>query len=187
MRPLFDTPAPLFPPAPDLFDKGIRGRPSLVHAPGPRQTRAGGKKRRKYLGRIANYSKAEPADGPTMVWGWASVSTVNGAPVVDHEGDYIPIEALRKVAADFMANSQTGCALHMRGPSGEPVKVGTVTESIVIDDALAKSLDSDFQGRRGWLIGMRIDDSDVRAAVAKGMLPAFSVSGAGIRVPSNGV
>ncbi|HWE72589.1 MAG TPA: XkdF-like putative serine protease domain-containing protein [Stellaceae bacterium] len=156
-RKLFPPENQLFPPERDLFTKRRR---------------------------VTNAAKAD-AEPPTMCWGWASLSSIDGKKVVDAEGDYIPIEALAKAAHAFMTDRRTGCALHMRDPDNpsEPVKIGTVLESLVVTDELAKALGADFGGKRGWWIGMRIDCPDVARAVKKGMLAQFSIGGSGRRFP----
>lgn len=58
---------PLVPVGAEDLAKGIAGKPSLVHTPGPRQLRAGGKKRRKYMGRAGLYAKADTSEDATQI------------------------------------------------------------------------------------------------------------------------
>ena len=115
------------------------------------------------------------------VWGWASVATEDGVPVVDAEGDVVPVDELVRAAHAFMAQSRRGAAGHADG--GDPVPaVGTVVESLVATRALQEALGVDL-GREGWFVGIRIDDEAIWTAVAAGELPALSIGGTARRVP----
>jgi hypothetical protein len=59
-------------------------------------------------------------------------------------------------------------------------QVGEVVESVLIDDEFAKALGVQ-DSRRGWWIGMAINDESVRKRVRSGELKAFSIGGRGRR------
>lgn len=109
--------------------------------------------------------------------GFASVTDFDGQPVEDWQGDTIDIEVVRKAAHEFILNARVAKMQH----AGK--QIGDVVESIIIDDALAKSLGITDK-RRGWYIGMEIHDMGVRKQVVKGALTGFSIGGTGVRAPN---
>lgn len=104
-----------------------------------------------------------------IVYGWASVATVNQQPVVDREGDIISVADLGIAVHEFMAK-RIGKALH----SG--AQVGEIVDSIVFDAAVQHALGIDL-GREGWFVGMHVSDPATWAQVEKGELKAFSIGG----------
>jgi hypothetical protein len=113
-----------------------------------------------------------------VVAGWASVVTnSDGTRFEDHQGDIIAIDELKKAAHRFVSDARVAKAMHAGNPVGE------VVESVVIDDAFAKSLGIS-DGKRGWWVVMKINDPDVQAQVRSGKLRAFSIGGKGRRTPS---
>ena len=115
-----------------------------------------------------------------LVWGWASISDVDGQPVIDHQGDTISEADLQAAAHDFIKNSRTAGIMHSRDANGEPVKAGEIIESVVMTRDLQKSLGIDL-GKVGWLICMKLENEAVRKAVADGTLKSFSIGGQGRR------
>ena len=117
----------------------------------------------------------EKADsGGRFVRGFASVAAVDGKPVMDWQGDVIAMDELRKAAHQFVTEVRVAKAMH------KGAKVGDVVESVIIDDAFAKALGV-ADTRRGWWIGMQINDEQVQKRVASGELKAFSIGGRGKR------
>lgn len=108
------------------------------------------------------------------VRGWASVVTVNGQSVSDWQGDVIPMEELRKAAHAFVTDARVAKAMH-RGEA-----VGEVVESVIVDDEFAKAVGATTPNR-GWWIGMKITDQNIRKRVRSGELRAFSIGGRGKR------
>lgn len=109
-----------------------------------------------------------------FVRGWASVVSVDGQPVVDHQGDRISIDEVRKAAHQFITDARVAKAMH----SGS--QVGEVVESVIIDDEFAKAVGM-TDTKRGWWIGMAIHDDGVAEKVRKGDYRAFSIGGKGRR------
>jgi hypothetical protein len=109
-----------------------------------------------------------------MVWGWASVATRHGQPVVDLQQDVVGIEDLREAAHEFMGVRKLG-RMHetLHG-------IGDVRESIVFDKALQDALGIDL-GMEGWFVGVHVTDEDTWQRVRSGELRAFSVGGTGVR------
>ena len=125
-------------------------------------------------------AKADPA--LRTVWGWASVSVRDGAPLVDVEGDVIATEELVRAAHAFMAKSRRGAAGHADGGEDVPA-VGTVVESLVVTPAIQEVLGIPA-GQEGWFVGIRIDDDQAWASVLAGELAALSIGGVARRLPA---
>lgn len=110
-----------------------------------------------------------------MVWGWASVVTKGGVPVVDIQDDIIEMDELEKAAWDFMESSRMGAERHTI------MSVGTVVDSIVFSAPVQKALGIDL-GKEGWFVGVHFDNDSTWDKVKKGELKMFSIGGAAERV-----
>ncbi len=124
----------------------------------------------------ATFAIVKASDDLQIAWGWASVSTVHGKPVVDTQGDVIGDDTLRDAAHAFIAGPRT--VLHRHG--GEPV--GEVVESFVMTRDVQKALGIDL-GITGWLVSVRIRDPAVWENVKAGQLRSFSIAGRATREP----
>lgn len=109
-----------------------------------------------------------------IVYGWASVVTEKGEPVVDSQGDIIDIQDLSKAVHDFMAVSRQGKLMHV----GK--RVGEIVESLVFTSELQKAMGIDLQ-KEGWFVGYKVHDPEVWKAVKSGKYKAFSIGGFGER------
>lgn len=116
-----------------------------------------------------------------LVWGFASVAEHGGIPVVDLQGDTMDEGELQKTAHEFMTNARTGGVMHMRDPdTGAVIKAGDIVESVVLTHELQKALGIKLDCVP-WLICLKVTNSAVRKAIARGELRGFSVAGAGLR------
>lgn len=115
-------------------------------------------------------------DEQRMVYGWASVITEKGKPVVDTQGDVIEPDELVKATTQFMADARIAKAMH----DGE--QVGEVLHSFPIVADLAKSLGISAD-REGWIVGVKVHDDEVWKSVKDGTLRAFSIGGMSRREP----
>ncbi len=111
-----------------------------------------------------------------IAWGWASVSTMQGQPVVDLQGDIIPLAEMEKMADRFMASARTAKAMH----AGE--SIGEVLHSFPVTNELAKAFGMSTD-REGWIIGMRINDNETWNAMKRGDFKGFSIGGKAGRKP----
>lgn len=121
-----------------------------------------------------------------LVFGWFSVTHVDGRPVTDVQGDRISVQDIEKSGYDFVLKSRVGGAMHEKS-------VGKLVESVVITPektaAMVESLKK--QGIQasidlpviGWWGGFKIADTPTWEAITKGELKAFSIGGTGKRVP----
>jgi hypothetical protein len=110
-----------------------------------------------------------------LVYGWASVYTQAGQPVIDKQQDRISEAEVVKMAHRFISEARVAKALHTSPP------VGQVVESLVFTDEIQKALGIDL-GQSGWFVGMRIDDDAAWSRVKSGELRTLSIGGKGVRV-----
>lgn len=115
-------------------------------------------------------------DEQRIVWGWLSVITEDGVPVVDLQGDVISPEELTKAADDFMLSTREAKAMH----KGE--RVGEFFHSLPLTYELAKAFGIETR-REGWIVAMKVHDDETWKRVKSGELSAFSIGGKAIREP----
>lgn len=108
------------------------------------------------------------------VWGWFSVASINGQPVVDVEGDMIDIATLQKAAHAYLAKSRKADEMHDENPVGELV------DSIVLTKDVQAALGIDL-GMEGWFGGYHVTNDAAWEKVEKGIYRGFSIGGSAIR------
>lgn len=109
-------------------------------------------------------------DEQRMVYGWASVVTEKGVPVVDRQGDVIEADTLVKAVNNFMEYVRVGKAMH----TGE--QVGVVVHSLPVTKEICDALGIQSD-REGWVVAYKVYDDSVWAMVKSGELSAFSIGG----------
>jgi hypothetical protein len=109
-------------------------------------------------------------DEQRMVYGWASVVTEDGEPVVDRQGDVIEADTLVKAVNEFMEHVRVGKAMH----TGE--QVGVVVHSLPITKEIGDALGIQ-SNREGWVVAYKVYDDAVWDMVKSGELAAFSIGG----------
>jgi len=116
-----------------------------------------------------------------IVTGWAALSAdATGAPVIDYQGDYIPVEDLQKAAQQLMLEGGTGRAGNMH----EGDSVGDIVEIAVLSPEILKRLGyANAEGPAGLMVSMKIRDDAAWAAVKSGELSELSIGGVGERIP----
>ena len=125
-------------------------------------------------GQVAKFDEEQ-----RIVYGWASVVTEKGVPVVDRQDDVIEPDTLVKAVNDFMENVRVGKSMH----KGDPI--GMVLHSLPVTDEIAKSLGIQSD-REGWIVAFKVYDDEVWADVKSGKLAAFSIGGRAIKEDYNG-
>lgn len=118
--------------------------------------------------RTVQFVKAD--EEQRIVWGWASVATEKGAPVVDLHGDHIPMIELTRASTEFMLTSRVGKTEHVG------TKTSEIVHSLPLSAELAKALGVETD-REGWIIGTKVYDDATWDLVKSGKLPAFSIAG----------
>ena len=113
-------------------------------------------------------------DEQRMVYGWASVVTEKGEPVIDRQGDVIMPETLVKAVNNFMEHVRVGKTMHVGEQTGVIVHSMPITKEI--GDALGIQSD-----REGWIVAYKVYDDAVWNMVKSGELAAFSIGGRAIK------
>ncbi len=116
-----------------------------------------------------------------QVFGWASVITMDGKPVVDLQNDYMELDTIEKAAYDYVKESRKGGNMHAR--DGEsPKHVSDLIESFVVTDEKKKTLGLPDEFPTGWLVGFQVNDDETWQQVKDGKRKEFSIHGSGQRV-----
>lgn len=105
-----------------------------------------------------------------IIYGWASVATVKGEPLVDLQGHIIPIEVLHKAVNTFMEGARVGKLMH------QGKQVGQIIHSFPVTDEIMKSLGIQSD-KQGWIVGYKVYDDDTWEEVKAGKWAAFSIGG----------
>lgn len=113
-------------------------------------------------------------DEQRMVYGWASVVTEKGQPVIDRQGDIIEPETLVKAVNDFMEHVRVGKTMHI----GE--QTGVIVHSMPITKEIGEALGIQSD-REGWIVAYKVYDDAVWNMVKSGELAAFSIGGRAIK------
>ncbi len=141
-----------------------------------------------------NYGKSVDFEGTfskvdtekRQVFGWASIVSVDGKPVIDRQGDVIDLEEIEKSAYDYVINSRTGGRQHKRDHTGEAFKASDMIESLVVTPEKKEHLGLTDTAPTGWWVGFKVHDDDTWDAVKQGKVKGFSIHGTGKRVPIEG-
>jgi hypothetical protein len=122
-----------------------------------------------------------------QVFGWCSLSKVNGEPVVDLQNDYIPIEETEEAAYTYVLESRKGGDMHKRRAKGgigkgwdEPVHTSDMIESFVVTPEKMAQMGIKSE-KIGWWVGFQINDDAQWEMVKSGERTGFSVHGSGKR------
>lgn len=117
-----------------------------------------------------------------QVFGFCTVTHVDGEPVVDRQGDYVPLEEIEKAAYTYVVESRKGGDMHAR--DGEmPLHTSDMIESVIITPEKLEQwgLDKDAMPY-GWWVGFKVNDEEQWQKVKTGERQAFSIHGSGKRV-----
>ena len=142
----------------------------------------------------SNFAKA---DSPDLVWegtiektdtdkrqvfGYCTVTHVNGEPIIDRQGDYVPLEEIEKAAYTYVVNSRKGGDMHAR--DGElPLQTSDMVESFVVTPEKLRTMGLDENAiPHGWWVGFKVNDDKQWEMVKSGERTAFSIHGSGRRV-----
>ncbi len=117
------------------------------------------------------------------VFGWASVTHINGEVVIDKQGDIIESDELEKAVYDYVRHCREQGDMH------EKRDVGRLIESTVYTAEKAEKCGvlafdpSTGEQLYGWMVGFKVSSPDVWKRIRSGHLPEFSIGGRAIRVP----
>lgn len=117
-----------------------------------------------------------------QVFGYATVTHLNGEPVVDLQGDYVPLDEIEKAAYTYVIESRKGGDMHRRD-GDSPLHTSDLVESFVVTpEKLEKmGLPSDAIPH-GWWVGFKVNDDSQWEMVKKNERTGFSIHGSGRRV-----
>lgn len=119
-------------------------------------------------------SKITKADEHLM-FGWASVSTdADGQPVVDSEGDIVPIDELEHAAYEFVFENRPGGEMHQS--TGGAVLI----ESVVFTKQKLELLNVNNLPC-GWWVGFKITDENLWQKIKSGAYAMLSIGGSAQR------
>jgi len=109
-------------------------------------------------------------DEQRLVYGWASVITEDGTPLVDRQGDVIEADTMVKAVNKFMEHIRVGKMMH----KGD--QVGQVVHSMPLTNEIGEALGVS-SSREGWIVALKVFDDEVWSLVKSGQLTAFSIGG----------
>lgn len=114
-----------------------------------------------------------------LVTGWASLATDGGGkPVIDSQGDIIPIDELEKAAHEAFKAGGAGRA----GDMHETPNTADIVESFVATPEKMKALGYDSDGKSGWIVTLKVNDDEQWALVKSGQRLELSIRGTAERV-----
>lgn len=117
-----------------------------------------------------------------QVFGWASIVSVDGEPVVDRQGDIIDPEAIEKAAYQYVLSNRKGGHQHRR-VGEEPFHASDLIESFVLTPEKIEKMGLPEDTPVGWWVGYKVHDDETWSKIKKGDVTGFSIHGRGKRVP----
>lgn len=114
--------------------------------------------------------KAEDKENLGLVFGWAIVSSENGEPYYDTQGDHIPEDSMLKAAAEFMLSRRTMKIMHAGKNVGKVVFAWPMTEEV----GRAMGIEG---ARTGLMVAVRPDSPRVLERFRNGEYTGFSIGG----------
>jgi len=117
-----------------------------------------------------------------QVFGYASVTTIDGQPVVDRQGDMMDISDIEDAAYAYVMNSRVGGSQHKR--DGEkPFHAMDLVESFVVTPEKIEKMGLPEDTPLGWWTGFKVRDEQTWQDYKDGKKTGFSIHGRGKRVP----
>lgn len=114
-----------------------------------------------------------------LVTGWASVvEDANGNPIVDLQGDLIPIEELERAAHEALLDG----GKDKGGDMHESMRVADIVESFVVTREKRAALGFG-EGPAGWVVTLKIKDKDLWSQIKSGEKLELSIAGEAEREP----
>ena len=104
-----------------------------------------------------------------LVMGWAIVSTEDGEPYFDKQGDHIPETAMMEAVTDFMKTARVAGEQHDR------MDAGTIVHSFPMTADVAKAFGIETT-TTGWMVAMQ-PDAPMLEKFRSGELTGFSIGG----------
>ena len=109
-------------------------------------------------------------DEQRIIYGFASVVSVNGEPLVDLHGDMISSKTMEKAATAFMLGTRKGLTMHSGDQTTTIVHSMPLTKEVM--GALGISSD-----KEGWAIAVKVHDEQTWQDAKSGKFTGFSIGG----------
>lgn len=120
-----------------------------------------------------------------LVFGWCSLSEIDGEPVVDLQDDWAPIDEIEKSAYAYVVESRKGGDMHERDGDG-PKHVSDLVESFIATPEKLQKMGLSEEASKtvpsGWWIGFKVQDDAQWDLVKNNERSGFSIHGKGSRV-----
>ncbi len=140
-------------------------------------------RKRQYVEWQADIKITKTDEDQQLVFGWASVTHIDGEIVIDKQGDIISSEELEKAAYDFVLYCREQGDMHERRGVGKLVESCVFTQEKMAKCGLYAFDPETNEQMFGWFCGFKTQDAGVWKRIKSGHLPEFSVGGRAIRVP----
>jgi Putative phage serine protease XkdF len=105
-----------------------------------------------------------------VIFGWGIVSSVDGEPYFDSQGDWIPDDSMLKASTEFMVDIRIGKEMH----AGE--QAGTIVHSLPLTSDLAEAFGIECD-RTGWIVGFKPHSAELLEKFRSGEYTGFSIGG----------
>lgn len=116
-----------------------------------------------------------------QLFGYCTVTSIDGKPVVDRQDDYIPLDEIEKAAYSYVLESRKGGDQHTRIGS-QPLHTSDMIESFVVtpEKLAAMGLPEDAVPH-GWWVGFKVNDDETWEKFKREERTGFSIHGKGKR------
>jgi len=114
-----------------------------------------------------------------IIFGWASVTKVDGELVVDRQGDVMKTETLHTAVNKFMKDVRIGKVMHKGEQTGDIIHSFPVSKDIM--EALGIQTN-----KEGWIVGYYTSDDDLWKSIQSGEYTEFSIGGRGVKEEFSG-
>jgi hypothetical protein len=115
-----------------------------------------------------------------MIFGWASVSALDGVEIIDKQDDIIPVKEMEPAVYDFVLN------VRKHGDMHDEVGTGQLVESMFFTPEKEKlgivAKNEKGQVVHGWWTGFYVESDRVWKDIKAGKRPEFSIGGSAKRV-----
>jgi hypothetical protein len=112
-----------------------------------------------------------------LIYGWASVSAIDGSHVIDKQGDIIPIDALERAVIQYGLESRDGSDMHEPETRGQMKLVQGLVFTPELEKLNVVAKNDDGKVIHGWLACYYVPNDKLWAAIKRGDRPELSIGG----------
>lgn len=113
------------------------------------------------------------------IFGWASVSSIDGVDIIDKQDDIIPASEMEPAVYDFVLDVRKHGDMHTEVGTGRLCESMFFTKEKAALGIVAKNAQG--QVIEGWWVGFKVDSDRVWAEHKAGRRPEFSIGGSAKR------